>query len=379
MSTVSASTAGAAGSAAGRSPGMGLLLGLAGAVITGAFVVWQLVSQGHAAYNANSIGLMWGLPIVTYDFFLMTSAGLALVASAWTVFGVQSFEPLARRALWLAFAMLVGGVAALFLELGNPLRSLYAIPLNFQFKSPLFWKVIGVGVYAVCLLLMIASWLAKPGGGARPSGAIAMLGALAALLIIVTGALMFATLSMRPFWHSGEVPVMVLVEAVLGGLALVLLFTQAADSANGSARALAPTVALLTFVTLLFVAGRAIVGLASNLDGLQVWQQVVGSAPFWIQVGCLVIALWVTASTALRSNGSMQTLAMVLLVVGLFIGKYEFVIGGQLVPLFKGSWVHGLIQYAPSAAEWALLAMSAFLAYAIYAFGSARFALGAAR
>jgi molybdopterin-containing oxidoreductase family membrane subunit len=357
---------------------MGLLLGLAGAVITGAFVVWQLVSQGHAAYNTNSIGLMWGLPIVTYDFFLMTSAGLALVASAWTVFGVQSFEPLARRALWLAFAMLVGGVAALFLELGHPLRSLYAIPLNLQFKSPLFWKVIGVSVYAVCLLLMSAGWLAKPGGGARPSGAIAMLGALAALFIIVTGALMFATLSMRPFWHSGEVPVMVLVEAVLGGLALALLFTRLADSTNTSAGALAPAVAVLTFLALLFVIGRAIVGLASNLDGLQVWQKVVGSAPFWIQIACLVIALWMTSSASMRS-ASAQALAMVLLLVGLFIGKYEFVIGGQLVPLFKGSWVHGLIQYTPSAAEWALLAMSAFLAYAVYSFGAARFHLGAAR
>ena len=148
MSTVAVPSAGAAGSVTGQSTGIGFLVGLAGAVITGAYVVWQLMSQGHAAYNTNSIGLMWGLPIVTYDFFLMTSAGLALVASAWTVFGVRSFEPVARRALWLALAMLIGGVAALFLELGNPLRSLYAIPLNFQFKSPLFWKVIGVGVYA---------------------------------------------------------------------------------------------------------------------------------------------------------------------------------------------------------------------------------------
>jgi hypothetical protein len=44
--------------------------------------------------------------------------------------------------------------------------------------------------------------------------------------------------------------------------------------------------------------------------------------------------------------------------------------------LFKGSWAHGLIQYSPSAAEWALLAMSAFLAYAVYAFGASRFRLG---
>jgi molybdopterin-containing oxidoreductase family membrane subunit len=138
-------------------------------------------------------------------------------------------------------------------------------------------------------------------------------------------------------------------------------------------------VAVLSFVTLLFILGRAIVGLASNLDGLQVWNHVVGSAAFWVQIAFLAVACWMTATASGRASGGMQTLAMVLVIVALLIGKYEFVVSGQLVPLFKGSWVHGLIPYSPSAAEWALLLMSAFLAYAVYAFGAARFRLGAGR
>jgi molybdopterin-containing oxidoreductase family membrane subunit len=361
-----------------RSGGAGFIVGVAGLVITGAYVIWQLVSQGHAAYNATSDGLMWGLPIATYDFLLMSSCGAALVASMWTVFGVKDFEPVARRALWIALALAIGGVAALFVELGHPLRALYAIPLNLQVKAPLFWKVIAVAVYAICLLAMAAGWLAKPDAGAKPGGGVAAIGAVAALAVVFTGALMFATLSMRPFWHSGEVPVMILVEALLGGLAFTLLATHLAgdDAARAASGPLARWVAVLTFAALLFLAGRAIVGLASNLDGLQVWNTIVGSAWFWIEVVFLLAALWLTASAASRANTSMQALAMVLAIVALAIGKYEFVIGGQLVPLFKGSWVHGLIQYAPSAAEWALAAMSAFLAYAVYAFGAARFRLG---
>lgn len=363
-----------------RSGSAGFIVGVAGLVVTGAYVIWQLVSQGHAAYNATSSGLMWGLPIVTYDFLLMSSCGAALVASLWTVFGVKDFEPVARRALWIALALAVGGVAALFLELGYPLRALYAIPLNLQVKAPLFWKVIAVAVYAICLLAMAAGWLAKPDSGAKPGGGAATIGAVAALAVVITGALMFATLSMRPFWHSGEVPVMILVEALLGGLAFVLLAAHLAGGDDATRAAvtgpLPRLVAVLTFATLLFVGGRAIVGLASNLDGLQVWSKIVGSAWFWIEVVFLLAALWLTASAANRANTGMQTLAMVLVIVALAIGKYEFVIGGQLVPLFKGSWVHGLIQYAPSAAEWALAAMSAFLAYAVYAFGAARLRLG---
>lgn len=367
-----------------RSGSADVLLGVVGVVVTGAFVIWQLMAHGHAAYNTTSNGLMWGLPIVTYDFFLMSSCGAALVASLWTVLGLDGFEPVARRALWIALALLVGGVAALLLELGNPLRSLYAISLNVQVKAPLFWKVLGVGIYAVCLLLTAAGWLAKPAGDGKPPTLVAVVGALAALFAVLTGAFMFATLSMRPFWFSGEVPVMILTEAMLGGLAFTLLATHRAGSRDEAAQAatagpLPRLAAVLIFVTLLFLIGRAVVGLASNMDGMQVWSHVAGSLTFWVQIAFLLAALYLTAVPAARASGGAQTLAMVLVIVALLLGKYEFVIGGQLVPLFKGSWVSGLIDYAPSLTEFALLAMSAFLAFAIYAFGASRFQLGAAR
>ncbi|MCX7893137.1 MAG: polysulfide reductase NrfD [Burkholderiales bacterium] len=360
----------------------GFLAGIVGLVITGAFVVWQLAAQGHAAFNTTSLGLMWGLPIVTYDFLLMSSAGLGIVAALGTVFGLPAFRPLARRAVWLALALLVGAGAALFFELGSPLRALWAIPLNFQVASPLFWKVIGVVVYAICLILLASGWVAK-GADAKPSSGVSVVALVAAVFVIFTGSLLFATLSMRPFWFSGEVPVMFLVESVLAGLAFALLFTHLAGTPDEATRAavsgpLPRLVALLIAIQLAFVLGRMVVGLAANLDGMQVWQTIVASPAFWIQIAFLAVALWLTSSPGMRASGSMQVAALLLLLIALFLGKYEFVIGGQLVPLFKGSWAHGLIQYSPSTTEWALLAMAGFLAYAVYAFGAARFRLGGA-
>ncbi|HRD84103.1 MAG TPA: hypothetical protein PLF63_02925, partial [Rubrivivax sp.] len=93
--------------------GMVLVAAAVGLVAAGGFVLSQLMSVGHSAYNTDSRGIFWGLPIVTYDFFLLSSTGLAMLASAWMVFGLKDFEPIARRALWLAVAALVGGVAAL--------------------------------------------------------------------------------------------------------------------------------------------------------------------------------------------------------------------------------------------------------------------------
>lgn len=63
----------------------------------------------------------------------------------------------------------------------------------------------------------------------------------------------------------------------------------------------------------------------------------------------------------------MQVLASLLLVIALFIGRYEFTIGGQLVPLFKGNWIPGLIQYTPSTVEWMLTLTTVSVALLVYA------------
>jgi hypothetical protein len=52
----------------------------------------------------------------------------------------------------------------------------------------------------------------------------------------------------------------------------------------------------------------------------------------------------------------------------MFIGRYEYIIGGQLVPLFKGSWVTGLIDYTPSTTEWLVTIMAFSLVFAGWAY-----------
>ncbi|CRI67723.1 putative Polysulphide reductase, NrfD (fragment part 2) [Thiocapsa sp. KS1] len=60
----------------------------------------------------------------------------------------------------------------------------------------------------------------------------------------------------------------------------------------------------------------------------------------------------------------------------LLISRYEYIIGGQLVPLFKGSWAPALLSYAPSPTEWLLLLVAIFLSNAVNAFGEVTLRLG---
>jgi molybdopterin-containing oxidoreductase family membrane subunit len=362
-----------------------LMIAIAGLVITAALVFFKLGTQGHAAFNGSNLGLHWTFPVVVYDYFLLTSTGLAMIAALSLIFGGTHCQPLVRRCLWLALAGLVGGVAVLALELGHPLRSIWAIPFSFAFSSPLWWKVLFVMAYLVLLLFMFVR-LNKPDWTANAVRVPAILLLVAALGVTGIAGGVYGTMSMRPFWSSGDVPVAFIVESLLGGMAFAVFFSYLAHGFDQQ-RMQAPLKALLTGLMpsmfalaivahLMFVVARAAIGLYSNAEGLQVWQHIVGSPLFHIELWVgLVLPLVLMMCKGTRANGTMQALAALLVMISLFISRYEYIMGGQLVPLFKGSWAPDLLSYAPSLTEWALLLMAIFLANTVNAWGENRFQL----
>jgi molybdopterin-containing oxidoreductase family membrane subunit len=356
-----------------------------GLVVTGALVLFNLASEGHAAFNGDNLGLHWTFPIVVYDYFLLTSTGLAMIASLMLIFGGTECQPLVRRCLWLAVAGFVGGVAVLALELSYPLRAIWAIPTSLAFTSALWWKVIFVVTYVV-LLLITVNLLRKPGEWPAAARTSATLLLLAALGVTGVAGVVYGSMTMRPFWSSGDVPVAFIFESLLGGLAFAIFFSylmhgfnQASMSAplrNLLSGMLPKVFALAIFVHLMFVGTRALVGLYSNAEGLQVWHHLVGTPLFhvelWVGLG---LPLLLMLSPRLRVNGNSQILASLLVMISLFIARYDYIIGGQLIPLFKGAWAPDLLNYAPSFTEWLLLLMAIFLANAIYAWGEKNFDL----
>jgi molybdopterin-containing oxidoreductase family membrane subunit len=360
-------------------PATVLLIALAGVVVSGLLVFNGLSTQGHAAFNTNNLGISWGLAIVVYDYFLLTSTGLAMVATLAILFGGAIWAPVVKRCLWLALAGLVGGVAVLMLELGHPLQALWVIPASLQVASPLFWKVLFVAAYVLLLLLLFAR-VRRAGGtadGARPL-AVALL--LVALGVTGLAGSVYGTMSMRPFWSSGDVPVAFIVESLLGGVAFMVFFSYLAyglsqDGMPKELRSLlngpVPTALSLAIVFHgMFVLARTSIGLWSNAEGHEVWWHLIRSPLFHIEVWVgLALPLFLMVHPRLRTEGRMQIAAAFLVMVSLFISRYDYIMGGQLVPLFKGSWAPDLLHYVPSFTEWMLLLLAIFLANVVNAFG----------
>jgi molybdopterin-containing oxidoreductase family membrane subunit len=360
-------------------PNTVLVAAAIGLLVAGGLAVSGLMSKGHAALNTTSLGMYWGLPIVVYDFFLLTSTGLAMVASIALVFGARDFAVVAKRCVWLALAALVGGVAVLALELGYPVRALWAIPLNFQTASPLFWKVLFVAAHLILLLALFAQ-LSRPGWTTQSVRGTAILALIAALGVTVLAGGVYGTMTMRPFWSSGDVPVAFLAESMLGGIAFTMFFTYLAYGFDQEAMTprlkalftgdLPAIFAMVIVVHALFVGARTFTGLYGNAEGLQVWQHIVRSPLFHIEVWAgLALPLALMLMQGTRRSGGAQILAAALVMVSLLIARYDYIVGGQLVPLFKGTWAPDLLVYRPSLTEWMLFLMAIFLANVVNAYG----------
>jgi Ni/Fe-hydrogenase subunit HybB-like protein len=368
--------------------GWGLLV-IAGVVLVASlgFAFAQLMTGGHTTFNTSS-RLPWGQPIATYLYFALASSGLGLIASLPLVFGFKQYYPVAKRCIFLAFIVLISGMSVLALELGNAFRMLWAIPLNLQVQSAMFW----MGVfYALDLLFLLWKFSKLQNGewDSRTARQVGIASFIGVLLASGNLALIFGMMSMRPFWFDALLPIYFYFTGVTSGVAALVFFTYLAHGFQREQMpkalqvlltgALPKLFAALIGGTLLFIAARAITGLYSNNPEIHlVWTDYLFSSGLYnasLLLG-LLLPFAVMLSPALRNRVGVQVLVACLVFLGLFAERFYFVVGGQVVPLFQGTWQPGLISYSPSATEWALTLVGWSLCFVLYLLGERFLNLG---
>jgi Ni/Fe-hydrogenase subunit HybB-like protein len=369
----------------GSSGSMLLGIGGIGLVVSGGVALMNLMADGGSAFGTTN-DIAWGMPISTYVFFALASTGLTFVASLATVFGFKSFYPIAKRCIWLAIITLVSGMASLAMELGHPFRMLWALPFSFQFSSAMWW----MGVFYTLDLLFMAAKMQKVQNGdweGQSSKSLGIASLVSVVLATGTLGLVFGMMAMRPFWFDGLNPLNFLTAAGTTGAAFAILFTylsngMSQDSMSSGTKSLmtgampkyfAATIAVAT----LFVGFRTVTGLWSSYDGLDAFQVMTGSASFQFQFWvCLVAPFFLMTMQGTRNQAGMQMLAAALVVVGQFTSRFDYLVGGQIVPLFKGMWQQGFASYTPSLTEWMLTVMAISAVLLLYAVGEKMLKLG---
>lgn len=355
---------------------------LAAGLLIGLYGVYRVLTDGTVALGISS-QFPWGLLISTYEFFLLMGAGILIsILTLALVFRVQGAELVLKRSVILGIASVSAGLFAITISLGRPERAMVHAVVNANLSSPIWWVVMFAGALIAVLVVLVGLIERDEHVTSTATRAVGIVGFLVALAVTLGAGYIFGMAEARPYYGGVFAPLYFLLTGVMSGVALVAFVVIAEFKLTGRrmcaeletfvARYLSAGLGVLVGLSLLFAFLKAIYGLTATSDStaMAYEQMLLGSfAPvYWglgIFVGLVVpLALLVHPRTR-TMNGILVSSGAV--IVGVFVTRYEFVVGGQVVALVPepGS-AHPIVSYAPSLVEVSLVVFAVALCAFIY-------------
>ncbi len=310
----------------------------------------------------------WGLLIIGYVFFAITTSGLCLASSLGTVFGIEMFLPLEKRHAILALLSLITAFGLIALDLQYPVRMVLGAVLSPSPFSPMWWMGVFYGTYLVFLMTEVWSMFTGHWSIHRIA---CVLSSITAVLAPTTLGAVFGVMASRPYWHGAFTPPAMVTAALLSGIALlgiVFYFVhrfRLAGWERATTLAIPAIRLLLTIalaVTILMLVWQMMFGLYGVVPGLSDSTRAVLIGPlapgFWIVRVALGLAVPL-ALVLLRRTRTPAGLfaASSLAFVGVLVDRIIFVSAGQVAP---GTAVAGVVSspwatYSPSLVEIAIM------------------------
>lgn len=336
---------------------LGLLL------LIGAVAAVRSLFPGDKAVG-TSPSYEWGLLIVGYVFFAITTSGLCLASSLGTVFGIPRFLPLERRHAVLAVLCLTTAFGIIALDLQYPVRMVFGAMFNPSPASPMWWMGVFYGIYFGCLL--VETWSMFFGYRQIHSFA-CMFSSVMAVIAPATLGAVFGVLAARAIWNGPFTVLLMVASAFLSGTSLLGLAFGIVHRLHlrGHEQAAAvalPAIRLLLAMGLLLVsvlvAREVLAGYwASDPDLARATRSLVVGPLAWQfwglrVVGGLVLPFALIAIPRARTPG-LTTLAAALSITGVFADRLTFVAAGQIAPstIVAGVSSAPYVTYSPTPVE----------------------------
>lgn len=361
-----------------------LILGLA----LGLFAALTTIFAGLGVYNTRNV-VFWGLPMAGYLFFGLTAAGLTLLSSLPTVFGAKHLYPVAKRAALLAFATLLAGLMCKGLDLGpiSTLTNLIWIAFSPNLTSPIWWMAILYGFYFAFVVFKFLTM--HQGKWHRIEGVFAAIGALLlSFFSYLSLSVVFGTVQARLGFFGFTLGLYFLVTAFASGLAALLLSSVINDWFKGSqnqqesrARSdLSLYLGIALGATLVVFLLRVIRAFAAQTEQMAGFMHMMGSLSFNVElIAGILVPLAILAFAALRKNAAAQFAAAVLVLVGMFAGRFEQLLSGNVKPMgVQAEGAPAFIHYVPSIYEWGIILLVLSIVLTIYTLAERYLDLGAA-
>ncbi len=343
------------------------LIGLAVLMVIGAAGAARSLIPGDKGLGTTPT-FEWGILIVGYVFFAITTSGLCLASSLGTVFGIDRFRPLEKRHAILAVLSLVTAFGLIALDLHYPVRMVLGAVFNPSPTSPMWWMGMVYGIYLCFLLVEVWSMFSHH---PRIHQAACTCSTGAALVAPTTLGAVFGVLAARPFWHGIFTPVLMTSSAFLAGaslLGIALYFVHRFRLAgvDRAVRLGIPSIQLLMAIGLgvvsALIARQVIAGLLGSEPGLEEATAALVAGPLAIPFWGLRVAAGLVAPVILLALPATRTpagtlAASILAFGGVAVDRILFVAAGQIAPTTAVSGVVSspYASYVPSPVEVAIL------------------------
>ena len=339
-----------------------------------------------------SIHIIWVTMVSNYVFLVVSSTGLCIVTSLGHVFGMERYQLVSKRGVFLALITIIFGMISIGAHLGHPERAMIYNVLTPNFLSAMWWMGTLYTFYIV--FIAIEYWLlarddlinrsnnadglgktiynllalrklddSRFGGMLKDHKILTLIGAAALISGLsahnTLGAL-FGHIEARPLWYGSYYPVYFLLSASFCGFAWLLavsISTYKIKREEISAEytslifEMAQVLALLLSVGLLFTAYKMGFGLLNPEKAKPIMLFLKGpfSLAFWlfeIAIGTVLpIPILLYAVSRRKITGVLVASIMVL--VGVYVMRYDFVVAAQVYPVIRT----GLPSYLPTFME----------------------------
>ena len=363
--------------------GVGLLIG--------GYGVLRTLIEGTVALGITD-QVPWGILISTYVFFALLSTGICIgITSLSGVFGMEKYDPLVKRGILLSLITLSAGGLVIMAGLGQPFRAIPMMLLSPNPSAPMWWMIVLYSVYGGALtaeFVLIDRVDDPPKALSRTVAVVALIAPILAGTML--GAI-FGTAEARPYYGGMFASVFLLVTAVASGVALttavtiierrVSSATEAVVSEELITKTLGKYLGVMAASVLLLTGLRHVFGLVATNDALALAHQemLFGGTGLWSVGGGILLGLVVP--TALMASPKTRTVggvfaASTLVLVGMFVSRFEFVVGGQVAALTADNFhEYPVASYAPSATELAIVVAGVSLFALLYTVARALFDL----
>lgn len=344
---------------------LNLLIAIATVVLLGAFAAGAVsfILHGHHAFNVTRQH-PWGLLIVMYVFFVVSSTGLCIISSIGHVFGVKEFQQIGKRAIAGAIITLVSGFAVIALEVGHPVRMVIYNILTPNLASAIWWMGTLYGAYLVFISIEFFFLVRNDHKYSKIFGIGGLLFGLAAHSNL--GAV-FGFLISRPSANGVFYPVYFILSAMITGCYLIYLMYGYRYKMNFPEevaimlKKLAKILGMLLAILIFFEFWKIITALYGNLpERAETIFYAIQSPTFFI--GEVLLGMLIPFFIILFSNGeAIKPLVWASLsgMIGIFFMRYNLVHDTLVYPMQtlkvrEYQLPPGMVEYFPSATEFAI-------------------------